>query len=300
MESRRKRPKITRTFNNNIAENKNTIRDTICETFDTTGWRVTKIHTVEKDPITVVDVTTESNNALKDVAFQIEDDKKSLLNEMFWWKFASELNVNSIPFRGFECDVAWYVVKEALENEYKLNKLRQNKKSVCGSSFVAFRLSEWSKIKDRKMIVAGAHLPLDAHEVLKRDEKIVVVRLPTKIVRHIYKDVELLRFDQQTIEDERIERVLNFSGLTKEVTSYSNKEDLSTKKLRPAPGYYCHNCGSPFHFVQHCEMGRRMKPKGIPKMFLEKSEPVSEKESTLVMDDGTTVRARLLVDGKMI
>lgn len=182
-------------------------------------------------------------------------------------------------------------MKDALESEY-LRKQKQEKKHLCESSFVGFRLSDWRLIKNKKDIFLGNTKLIGPNETIVKDEKIVVMRLPTKIVNQICQNVKTLKLDNNLTEEERINQVVNFSSME------PKKQVFIVDKNQPPPGYYCHNCGSPFHFLQNCDMGRRMRPKGIPKMFLEKTELYSDKDNVLVLEDGTLVKARILVNNK--
>lgn len=258
----------------------------------------------EIEVITKTDIDSEKGwrvtTIFEDVAYQIDDSKHmKKQNHVFWWKFASELQNEAIPFRGHALDVEWYQVKETLETEFHFNKVKQQKRNLCHTSLLAFRLDDWKKIQSKQDILNGLCDPLQAHDTFVKDEKIILMRLPSNIVHSLYKEVVSLTFDDTLTEEEKIARITDFDGgMSKHQKVNNNKVAIDYSK-HPPLGYYCHNCGSPDHFVQNCDKGRRMRPKGIPKMFLEKTEIVSDKDHALLLEDGTVVRARLLVDGKM-
>lgn len=255
----------------------------------------------EKEVITKTNIDKEKGwrvtTIFEEVAFQIDDEKhgKSSEHDVFWWKFASELPRKNINFRGCSCNLAWYQAKELIEKDFAFDKVKQEKQGLCKTSLLAFRMNEWKNIKTKKDIMDGLHQPLQAHDVFSKDEQIVLMRLPKKIVNFLYKDVEVLTLDNNLTEEEKLQKVLDFDGgLLK-----PNMRPQYDFSKHPPFGYFCHNCGSPAHYVQNCDKGRRMRPKGIPKMFLEKTEIVSEKDNVLLLEDGTAVKARLLVDGKI-
>lgn len=51
------------------------------------GWRVT--------------------TSLSETAFTLDDRNTLGDSQYFWWKFASELDVNTIPFKGHVCNTEW-------------------------------------------------------------------------------------------------------------------------------------------------------------------------------------------------
>jgi hypothetical protein len=279
-----------------------------------TGWRVTTV-IEEKAASSFIDqssgntllggVIEKDNNTivtLKDVAFQIDDThaKSSAIDDMFWWKFASELDCEKIPYRGHSCAQEWYEIKEVLENEMAFNRVKQNKKNLRHASLLAFRYTDWKLVHKKGDILAGLHQPLQGHDRIAKDEKIVLMRLPGDIVKTLYTDVEVLQLDETLTEEERMQRVLDFDGgLTKPKRQHQPPHFGMDYSKRPPLGYHCHNCGSNEHFVHQCTFGRRMRPTGIPKMFLEKSDIVSEKDNAMLLEDGTVVKARLLINGKM-
>lgn len=190
----------------------------------------------------------------------------------FSWKLCIELRSSEMRtfrsrFHTSEAGRPWHVVKEEIETTLRLAVLKQNKKSLNYSSLVAYRLSHWRQIKEPRRLLFSTrsqHRPLAAEVVVQAGDQIVVVRLPTTLVRQLYTEVRTLKFDEATTEDERIAQLLAFDTVGGKERPRVHGED---DRLPPAH-YVCHNCGLPGHWRKNCESGRRMATTGIPKAFL--------------------------------
>lgn len=207
----------------------------------------------------------------------------------FFYKFPNELSFPDLPFRAAHADRKWHEIKEELEDKYGIKKKRQKKQNIGHGAFIAYRLEDWKKIKRRQHIFERPeHLPLPAHEVIHPDEKLVIACFPENHVAHIYKEVKVLRFkeeDQELDEEARLDKILGFSA----APAVPEKWEL---KGRPPIGYRCHNCSSTEHYRHHCDKARRMEPKGIPKMFLERDDNIDEQQAAYMLGDGTTVKVK--------
>jgi hypothetical protein len=202
---------------------------------------------------------------------------------LFFYKFVNELKFPQWPFHVAPGDRFWHEIKEELEDKYGIKKKQQQKTSVDFGAFIAYRLEDWQKIKRRQDIFSTVdHLPITSHERIHPDERLVIACFPQKRVATIYKEVNVLRFTEEITEEERLEKVLGFK-------SVPQKCDL---KGRPPIGYRCHNCNSMEHYRHNCDRARRMIPKGIPKMFLEKADDVDDQEVAYMTEDGTTVKVK--------
>jgi len=203
---------------------------------------------------------------------------------LFFYKFPNELSFPERPFHGAPGDRLWHEIKEDLEDLYGIKKKRQQKRNLDFGAFIAYRLEDWQKIKRRQDIFEKAeHAPITSHEKIRPNEKLVIACFPQNHVSHIYKEVKVLRFEEDVGEEERLSQVLGFNAMRA-----PEKWEL---KGRPPIGYRCHNCNSTNHYRHNCDKARRMAPKGIPKRFLEKEE-VGDQEIAYALEDGTTVKVK--------
>lgn len=221
-----------------------------------------------------------------------------LTSGSFYWKFACELDVKT---RKAPAGRAWYIVKEELERYYQLRAPKQQKKGLVASSLLAYPWTTWfaaGNMRKRDLFVPGAPAPLMANDVIIENTRIIIVRLPQKMVSRLYEEAgPTLFFTEAETEEERIAKISSFNyylhGGPGGPNGPSGPSGGWEEKAsgRPPPSYRCHNCGQPGHWKQQCKSGRRMAPKGIPKRFLEQVELTDDAASTYVLEDGTTVRA---------
>lgn len=209
------------------------------------------------------------------------EQKRKPEKAYFTWKLCVELRPNemhALRIRAHKCEAnrPWHVVKEELETTLQLAVLKQNKKNLNYSSLVAYPLAQWRQIKEPRNVLFSSrtrHRPIAAETVIQEGDHLVVVRLPTALVRVLYKEVKTLRFDESMTEEQRIEQVLAFDTTKHKATSRDDRY--------PPAHYQCHNCGQPGHWRKDCDSGRRMAPKGIPKAFLKPASFDPHQFSTL-------------------
>lgn len=207
----------------------------------------------------------------------------------FFYKFPNELSFPDRPYQVAHGDRRWHEIKEELEDKYSIKKKRQKKQNISHGAFIAYRLEDWQKIRRRLDIFeTHNHPPLAAQELVHPDEKLIIACFPENMVARIYKEAKVLRFkeeDQELDEEERLDKILGFSAATR----VPEKWEL---KGRPPVGYRCHNCSSTAHYRHNCDKARRMEPKGIPKMFLERDDNIDEQQPAYMLGDGTTVKVK--------
>lgn len=209
----------------------------------------------------------------------------------FYWKFASENG----RWRKGGATRPWYVIKQELEERFKLGQAQQQKRGLIYSSYLGIRHEKWSATtKRRRQLFSDDTIHMEAQEVIQPGDRIIVVRLPAKMVARIYRDVttvggETLAFEESESEAQRIEKLTRHNHFAPPQQRRGEPDD---RGQYPPPHYRCHNCGERGHWRAHCKMGRRMAPKGIPRRFLETVQMESDQDSAYVLEDGTTVRPK--------
>ncbi len=201
----------------------------------------------------------------------------------FYWKFALEMKNFCLPFHTASASRPWHQIKEELETQFQMKVVKQQKRNLIDSVFVAYLVDEWiavAHLPRHQVYFEGILIPFDGYRVVQEEERIVVVRLPNYMAARIYKEVICLKFNAELTEEQRIEQLLNFNS-------------LGAAPEGPPPHYRCHNCGKGGHWRKNCKSGRRMEPKGIPKTFLQViQEKVDKDQNVLVNKEGQFVRER--------
>ena len=212
--------------------------------------------------------------------------------QYFWWKYAIDSQFPERPYHICEADRPWYIIKEELEKRGGLVIPKQAKKSLVVSSFLAYKEDEWLlKLGQTRQCIFDPSNPsrpcnLHGDYVVKKEDRLVLVRLPANKVGKIYKEIITLQFEEEQTEEQRIDQLLNFDA----VPRHKQKREPLNYDEPPPAWYVCHNCNIAGHWIKDCQMGRRLQPKGIPKMFLQPAKaPVHESESRYVDTSGNVL-----------
>jgi hypothetical protein len=237
-----------------------------------------------------------SNDVLNSITNSGESDAlntQTVGKGRFYWKLALEMHNVRLPFRTGRASRPWHEIKDELETKCQLKELKQQKRNLVSSTFIAYLADEWMAVchTTRRQVYSPYCedlSPLDGHHMIQEEERIVIVRLPFYMASRLYTEVACLKFDASLTEEERIEQLLNFNA-----TSGAGNASGATVSAdqHPPLHYRCHNCGRGGHWRKDCRsVGRRLEPKGIPKMFLQEiAERVDKDQNVLVNSDGKFV-----------